>query len=141
MSHGPTIIPLEGATMEEMDKMVIQLNENSWKHFLGGIFFVNLIAGLKTSVLAWSRRIWPDIFFFHAQVIKPLGAGQEVGRSCHLLEFKDKRILLDCGIHPGLSGKILNKRLVWNLILNRRCSTIIYFRCGCSTIYRYDWSW
>jgi cleavage and polyadenylation specificity factor subunit 3 len=27
------------------------------------------------------------------------------------LEFKDKRILLDCGIHPGLSGKILNKRL------------------------------
>jgi len=58
MSHGPTIIPLEGATMEEMDKMVI----------------------------------------------KPLGAGQEVGRSCHLLEFKDKRILLDCGIHPGLSG-------------------------------------
>merc|ERR1712156_629229 len=37
-------------------------------------------------------------------IIKPLGAGQEVGRSCHLLEFKDKRILLDCGIHPGLSG-------------------------------------
>merc|ERR1712018_431641 len=37
-------------------------------------------------------------------VIRPLGAGQEVGRSCHLLEFKDKRILLDCGIHPGLSG-------------------------------------
>ncbi|CAB4065623.1 CPSF3 [Lepeophtheirus salmonis] len=35
---------------------------------------------------------------------RPLGAGQEVGRSCHLLEFKDKRILLDCGIHPGLSG-------------------------------------
>ena len=27
-----------------------------------------------------------------------------MGRSCHLLEFKDKRILLDCGIHPGLSG-------------------------------------
>ncbi|XP_040568455.1 cleavage and polyadenylation specificity factor 73 [Lepeophtheirus salmonis] len=37
-------------------------------------------------------------------VFRPLGAGQEVGRSCHLLEFKDKRILLDCGIHPGLSG-------------------------------------
>ena len=33
--------------------------------------------------------------------IRPLGAGQEVGRSCHYLEFKDKRILLDCGIHPG----------------------------------------
>ena len=35
--------------------------------------------------------------------IRPLGAGQEVGRSCHYLEFKDKRILLDCGIHPGKS--------------------------------------
>lgn len=37
-------------------------------------------------------------------VIKPLGAGQEVGRSCIILEFKGKRIMLDCGIHPGLSG-------------------------------------
>ncbi|XP_015790551.1 cleavage and polyadenylation specificity factor 73 [Tetranychus urticae] len=36
--------------------------------------------------------------------IRPLGAGQEVGRSCVLLEFKDKKILLDCGIHPGLNG-------------------------------------
>lgn len=37
-------------------------------------------------------------------VIKPLGSGQEVGRSCIVLEFKGKRILLDCGIHPGLNG-------------------------------------
>jgi len=36
--------------------------------------------------------------------ITPLGAGQEVGRSCHIVEFKDKKIMLDCGIHPGLSG-------------------------------------
>ncbi|XP_008555334.1 cleavage and polyadenylation specificity factor 73-like [Microplitis demolitor] len=36
--------------------------------------------------------------------ITPLGAGQEVGRSCILLEFKGKKIMLDCGIHPGLSG-------------------------------------
>ncbi|BFZ15737.1 hypothetical protein BsWGS_18776 [Bradybaena similaris] len=36
--------------------------------------------------------------------IRPLGAGQEVGRSCHLLEFKGKKILLDCGIHPGMTG-------------------------------------
>ena len=27
-----------------------------------------------------------------------------MGRSCHVLEFKDKTVLLDCGIHPGLSG-------------------------------------
>ncbi|KAL0274621.1 UNVERIFIED_CONTAM: hypothetical protein PYX00_002710 [Menopon gallinae] len=36
--------------------------------------------------------------------IRPLGAGQEVGRSCIMLEFKGKNIMLDCGIHPGLSG-------------------------------------
>uniref|UniRef100_A0A915J5F0 Cleavage and polyadenylation specificity factor subunit 3 n=1 Tax=Romanomermis culicivorax TaxID=13658 RepID=A0A915J5F0_ROMCU len=37
-------------------------------------------------------------------VIKPLGAGQEVGRSCIYMQFKGKKILLDCGIHPGLQG-------------------------------------
>lgn len=37
-------------------------------------------------------------------LIRPLGSGQEVGRSCHLLEFKGKKIMLDCGIHPGLNG-------------------------------------
>lgn len=36
--------------------------------------------------------------------IKPLGSGQEVGRSCHLLEFRHTTILLDCGIHPGYDG-------------------------------------
>ncbi|CAI5447121.1 unnamed protein product [Caenorhabditis angaria] len=34
----------------------------------------------------------------------PLGSGQEVGRSCHLLEYKGKRVMLDCGVHPGLQG-------------------------------------
>ncbi|KAK4885339.1 hypothetical protein RN001_001610 [Aquatica leii] len=37
-------------------------------------------------------------------VIRPLGAGQEVGRSCIMIEFKGKKIMLDCGIHPGLTG-------------------------------------
>ncbi|XP_055357923.1 cleavage and polyadenylation specificity factor subunit 3-like [Paramacrobiotus metropolitanus] len=36
--------------------------------------------------------------------VRPLGAGQEVGRSCILLEFKGKRILLDMGIHPAFHG-------------------------------------
>lgn len=36
--------------------------------------------------------------------VRPLGAGQEVGRSCIYMEFKGKKILLDCGIHPGLNG-------------------------------------
>ncbi|KAK6018188.1 hypothetical protein OSTOST_16239, partial [Ostertagia ostertagi] len=33
-----------------------------------------------------------------------IGSGQEVGRSCHLLHFKGKKILLDCGVHPGMHG-------------------------------------
>jgi cleavage and polyadenylation specificity factor subunit 3 len=37
-------------------------------------------------------------------VIRPLGAGQEVGRSCIMLEYKGKKIMLDCGIHPGMTG-------------------------------------
>lgn len=34
----------------------------------------------------------------------PLGAGQEVGRSCHVLEFRGTTIMLDIGIHPGYDG-------------------------------------
>ena len=36
--------------------------------------------------------------------ITPLGSGQEVGRSCHLITFRGRTVLLDCGIHPGRSG-------------------------------------
>jgi len=36
--------------------------------------------------------------------VTPLGAGREVGRSCHLLQFRGKSVLLDCGTHPGMSG-------------------------------------
>lgn len=36
--------------------------------------------------------------------ITPLGAGNEVGRSCILLEFKGKTIMLDCGLHPAYTG-------------------------------------
>lgn len=37
--------------------------------------------------------------------IKALGAGQEVGRSCVLIQFRGKSILFDCGIHPGKNGR------------------------------------
>ena len=37
-------------------------------------------------------------------VVMPLGGGQEVGRSCILLQLKGRNILLDCGIHPGRDG-------------------------------------
>jgi cleavage and polyadenylation specificity factor subunit 3 len=36
--------------------------------------------------------------------ITPLGAGNEVGRSCILLEYKGKKIMLDCGVHPAYTG-------------------------------------
>jgi cleavage and polyadenylation specificity factor subunit 3 len=36
--------------------------------------------------------------------ITPLGAGNEVGRSCILIQFKNKTILLDCGLHPAYTG-------------------------------------
>jgi cleavage and polyadenylation specificity factor subunit 3 len=36
--------------------------------------------------------------------ITPLGAGQEVGRSCHVVEFRGHTLMLDIGIHPGYDG-------------------------------------
>jgi cleavage and polyadenylation specificity factor subunit 3 len=36
--------------------------------------------------------------------ITPLGAGQEVGRSCVLMTFKGKQVLFDAGVHPAYNG-------------------------------------
>ncbi|ODV94451.1 hypothetical protein PACTADRAFT_86613 [Pachysolen tannophilus NRRL Y-2460] len=33
-----------------------------------------------------------------------LGGGNEVGRSCHIIQFKGKTVMLDAGVHPGYSG-------------------------------------
>lgn len=33
-----------------------------------------------------------------------LGGGSEVGRSCHILKYKGKTIMLDAGVHPAYSG-------------------------------------
>ena len=38
--------------------------------------------------------------------VTPLGAGQEVGRSCCLLKFQGKTVMFDSGIHPGYSGHV-----------------------------------
>ena len=40
----------------------------------------------------------------HIAKITPLGAALEVTGSCHLLEFNDTRILLDCGMLQGSSA-------------------------------------
>lgn len=36
--------------------------------------------------------------------IMPLGAGNEVGRSCVHMTYKGRTVLFDCGIHPAYSG-------------------------------------
>lgn len=33
-----------------------------------------------------------------------LGGGNEVGRSCHIIEYKGKTVMLDAGIHPSYEG-------------------------------------
>ncbi|CDK24139.1 unnamed protein product [Kuraishia capsulata CBS 1993] len=33
-----------------------------------------------------------------------LGGGNEVGRSCHIVQYKDKTIMLDAGVHPAYNG-------------------------------------
>ena len=33
-----------------------------------------------------------------------LGGCNEVGRSCHIIEYKNKVIMLDSGVHPGITG-------------------------------------
>ena len=39
-----------------------------------------------------------------SMIVMPLGGGQEVGRSCILLQFRGRNIMLDCGAHPGREG-------------------------------------
>lgn len=37
-------------------------------------------------------------------IVKPFGGGQEVGRSCIMIKFKGKTILLDFGLHPAFEN-------------------------------------
>lgn len=37
--------------------------------------------------------------------IVPLGAGQDVGRSCILVSLGGKNIMLDCGMHMGFNDE------------------------------------
>ena len=36
--------------------------------------------------------------------IQPIGSGCEVGRSCIIIKFQNKKIMLDCGVHPAFNG-------------------------------------
>ncbi len=35
--------------------------------------------------------------------VYPLGAGQEVGRSCIIIKILNKLIMLDCGLHMSMN--------------------------------------
>lgn len=37
--------------------------------------------------------------------VTPLGAGQDVGRSCILVSMGGKNIMLDCGMHMGFNDE------------------------------------
>jgi integrator complex subunit 11 len=37
--------------------------------------------------------------------VTPLGAGQDVGRSCLLVSIGGKNIMLDCGMHMGYQAR------------------------------------
>ena len=36
--------------------------------------------------------------------IIPLGSGSEVGRSCIVIKYNSKSVMLDCGAHPAYTG-------------------------------------
>lgn len=46
----------------------------------------------------------PLMFATDNLVITPLGAGNEVGRSCIHVAYRSLNILLDCGVHPAYTG-------------------------------------
>jgi cleavage and polyadenylation specificity factor subunit 3 len=46
-----------------------------------------------------------DAPIFERFDITPLGAGNEVGRSCLIMRYKGKVIMLDCGILPSFTGE------------------------------------
>lgn len=46
----------------------------------------------------------PELLEADILSVQPLGAGSEVGRSCIVVEYKGKKIMLDCGIHPAMQG-------------------------------------
>jgi len=45
-----------------------------------------------------------ELFGSEQFTITPLGGGSEVGRSCIIVRFKGKTIMLDCGVHPAYNG-------------------------------------
>ncbi|CCH58758.1 hypothetical protein TBLA_0A09750 [Henningerozyma blattae CBS 6284] len=53
----------------------------------------------KQSITTTAGSIKPQDFKFFA-----LGGANEVGRSCHIIQYKGKTVMLDAGIHPAYQG-------------------------------------
>ena len=65
--------------------------------------------------------------------VTPLGAGQDVGRSCLLVNIGSKNIMLDCGMHMGFQGRTNSE--VLKLIVHIR-QTIINPLIGPHVLYK-----
>lgn len=69
----------------------------------------------------------------------PLGAGQEVGRSCIVLQHRGKTVVCDAGIHPGNSGMAalpFVDHLDWNTVDAILITQYGSFRSGLLVSYR-----
>lgn len=58
-------------------------------------------------IVQYVRVIFASCRFTEMPDIKvtPLGAGQDVGRSCILVSMGGKNIMLDCGMHMGFNDE------------------------------------
>jgi predicted metal-dependent RNase len=61
----------------------------------------NEVGGLSVSVRKISCNKMADVPQLSLTL---LGAGQEVGRSCCVLQYRGKTIVCDAGVHPAHSG-------------------------------------
>jgi predicted metal-dependent RNase len=61
-----------------------------------------------------------------------LGAGQEVGRSCCVLQYRGKTIVCDTGVHPAYSGMAslpFVDELDWSIV-----DAILITQCVCEAM-------
>lgn len=60
-----------------------------------------------------AAKISKNIFQMAPHIsVTPLGAGQDVGRSCLLVSIGGKHIMLDCGMHMGFMDERRYQRLI-----------------------------
>ncbi|PJF18482.1 hypothetical protein PSACC_01709 [Paramicrosporidium saccamoebae] len=73
-------------------------------YFLRNIALSNTVEHFKKAYREYPESFHKSLTGPIKLSITPLGAGSEVGRSCIILRFKGKTVMLDCGIHPAYTG-------------------------------------